>query len=108
MDRKPLPPPFPVGTQVRYVGTGRSWIEAPDGSTVPVKESGMVVTISKTKPGRRGTLCPLPGEWDDDEPPLDTTRDGYSVYEVVVPDREPFGRIIWPDTAHEWERVAAG
>jgi hypothetical protein len=104
-DRKPKPPPFSVGTRLRYVGTDRAGVVDADGNAVPYKELGLEVTVKRTKPGRQGTLRQIPGEWDNDEPPLDTTTDGYSVYEVEVPGREPFGRIIWPDSAHEWERL---
>jgi hypothetical protein len=105
MDRHPRKPPFAPATQVRYVGTRRLTAVDKDGNEVPLLGAGLVVTVSKTTLGRRGTLRPLPGEWDDDEPPLDTTQDGYSVYEVEVPGYGKQGRIIWPENAVEWECI---
>lgn len=80
-------------------------IEAPDRTLVRVLGRGVEVEITETRPGYRGTLRPVPGEWDEDVPPLDTTCDGYSVFYVAVPGAKPFGRIIWPADAHEWEKV---
>lgn len=103
MDRKPLPPPFAKGTRVRYVGTRRSSVEAADGSLIPYMHPGLIVTVDRVHPGTRGTLMELPRDWDDDEPPLDRTTDGYSTYTIPVPGRKNFGRIIWPKDAAEWE-----
>lgn len=105
MMRNPLPPPFPVGARVRYTGTRRTYVLTDSGAEVPTVEPGLTVTIEQAKPGRKGTGRPLPGEWDGEEPPIDETRDGYSVYRVPVPGSEPYGRIIWPADAAEWERV---
>lgn len=105
MDRKPLPAPFAVGATVRYIGKSRSWTEDAFGREVPLQVPEQVVTVDEVRPGRHGTMRPLPGEWEDEDPPLDTTVDGYSIYHVDVPGRAPVGRIIWPVNAGEWEKV---
>jgi len=105
MDRLPKAPPFPIGTRLRYTGTSDMAIIAPDQTRVPVLAAGLEVEITETRPGYCGTLRPVPGDWFDEEPPLDTTQDGYSVFYVDVPGAKPFGRIIWPANASEWERV---
>lgn len=97
MDRQPRRAPFAKGTQVRYVGERRVSTFDANGNEVPVIQPGIEHVIADVRPGRRGTLLPLPGEWDDDDVPLDTTQDGYSVFFVDVPGRKPFGRIIWPE-----------
>lgn len=104
MDREPLPAPFPKGARLRYIGTRRVGTYDAQGNEMPILAPGSVVTILRTSDGRRGTLRPLPGEWDD-EPPIDQTQDGYSAYAVEVPGRKPMGRIIWPADANEWERM---
>lgn len=104
MDRIPLPAPFGVGTKVRYLGEAQTFEE--DGT--PILARGMIFTIEEVRPGRRGTLRPLPYEDGDeelDEPLLDTTRDAYSVYYETRGSGRRSGRIIWPDRAHEWELV---
>lgn len=101
MDRIPLPPPFIVGTCVRYRGRRRAWADA--AMTVPLIGYGMEFTIVGAAAGRRGTLEPLPLEDgdDEDEPVLDSTVDGYSVYQETPDSR----RIIWPKDFLEWEVV---
>jgi hypothetical protein len=107
MDRAPKPAPFPVGTQLRYVGTHRVHSITASGELVPLMEPGLVVTVAEVKPGRRGTLRALRDEdgpmyyEDTGDPILDETRDGYSVYRNAVGS----GRIIWPDAVAEWEVV---
>lgn len=97
MDRTPLPPPFPVGTKLRYLGANRSWSDLEQKE--PIQWPGMVVEIIRVKQGRQGDLHVI--EIDDyGEEVLDETRDGYSVWGVEN------GFIIWPDRAHEWEVVA--
>lgn len=97
MDRQPLPPPYSVGTRLRYTGTGRSWADAE--MQVPLQWPGMEVVIVETKPGHRGSLRLI--EIDDltGEEIRDTTRDAYSVYLNPRGD----GRVIRPDNADEWE-----
>ncbi len=99
MDREPLPPPFAIGTRLRYIGTYRSFADA-EGK-VPMQWPGMEVTVTQAKPGRRGTLRQLPEEDGDTEPLYDTTRDGRSVWVQA----NGHGRIIWPANANEWEII---
>jgi hypothetical protein len=104
-DRAPLPPPYPVGTRLRYVGTRESWMTARDGSRVYTSRPGLVVEIVRVRLGTRGTLRPLGGEWDDtDEPILDETRDGGSVFDIAC-DGNRHGHLILHEYAHEWEVV---
>lgn len=77
MDRKPLPPPFPDGTRLRYVG------ERTDG----IPYSGLTVRIE-----------------DIADPVPATGRDGYSVYQVWT-NGEFIAYVIWPADAHEWEPI---
>lgn len=104
----PLPPPFAVGTRVRYKGTKSIKI----GDTDPTRpnlgepltwlaliEPGMEVTITEAKLGRRGTGKLI----DPDDDIIDCTDDGYSVYRVQGKHRTD-GRIIWPgEDAAQWE-----
>jgi hypothetical protein len=103
MDRKPLPAPFPEGTQVRYIGPDKIYEDAE--GRLPLLAPGMVFTIEEAKPGRQGTLRQIPFEEGDDEfePILDETRDGCSVYYRTRSNGHRGGRIIWPSDAHEWE-----
>lgn len=108
MDRAPKPAPFPVGTRLRYVGSHHSYY-LEGAKKIPIVEPGMIVEIAVASPGRRGSLRQLRDEngpmyyEDDDEPILDETRDGYSVYHAGG--NKNMGRIIRADTAHEWELV---
>lgn len=113
LTREPKPPPFAVGTQVRYLGRDhiKTAYNAADTGTL-VKYHGMVVTIVRVVEGRRGTARQLRDEdgpmfYDDDErePILDTTKDGYSVYEVVDHKGRKHGRAIQHDALSEWEVV---
>lgn len=104
MDRAPKQAPFPVGTRLRYLGTMRVWADAE--MRQPLRWPGMEVTVTETRPGRRGTLRQFydedgPMEDDNGDPIRDTTRDGYSVWVQA----NGHGLIIWPDAAHEWEVV---
>jgi hypothetical protein len=106
MDRKPLPPPFPILSRVRYVGTRRMSILLPDGGEILLLEPGMEVEITSTHPGRQGTMMPQPGDWDADFQPYDYTEDGHSIYRLDIAETgERYGRIIWPKDAGEWEKV---
>lgn len=104
-DRIPKPAPFPVGTRLRYTGTRISYSER-KGVRIPITEPGLEVVVIETRPGRQGTLRQCRDEEgpmyysDTGEPILDTTRDGYSIYEA------PTGMrcIIDPN---EWETVNA-
>lgn len=100
--RPPRPAPFPVGARIRYVGATRSsYLQRDD-----VKE------IVRVRPGRRGTGRRLHDEdgpmfYDDTgEPILDTTKDAYSVWTYTDDTGREQGRIVWPEHAGAWERVA--
>lgn len=106
--RAPLPPPFPVGVRVRYTGTRTQtlcaverWINgvlSKIEGAVTVLAPGMVVTIDGVKRGRRGT-----GRFeyfDDHEPDVDETIDGWSLYTVAGNKR-----AIYAGAAGEWEVV---
>lgn len=103
--RAPLPPPFSVGTRVRYRGERRAYTTAEPGpDRRALIEPGMEVEITGTSPGRRGTGRPV-GEPDEEgEQAIDRTRDGHSVY-LVDDGTRLRGRIIWPADAGEWEVI---
>lgn len=107
----PKPPPFPVGTRLRYIGTRRIGVGSSPDTCTWVLFPGAVGTITKVNPGRRGTGRPCydadgPMVWEDTgEPILDDTRDGYSVWVGDTdPRTEHSGRCIDPDGLDEWER----
>lgn len=77
MDREPLPPPFPVGTRLRYVGD----------RTEGIPYSGLTVWIADV-------ADPIPA----------TGSDGYSVYQAWVRG-EHLAYVIWPKDAHDWEVI---
>lgn len=112
LTREPLPPPFPIGTRVRYLGRHEVSTQIDGGPSTLIKYHGMVATIARVVAGRRGTGRQLRDEdgpmfyEDDSEPILDTTRDGYSVYVVLDKNGREHGRAIQHDTKHEWEIVA--
>ena len=118
MDRQPIAAPFAVGTKVRYCGTTRSFTydinpKTRERKEVPLCVPGMEVVISEVRPGRRGTLRPLSDEngpmidEETGEPMLDETVDAYSVYFVEAwQGGKKQGRVIWPDSAHQWEVVS--
>lgn len=118
--RDPLPPPFPVGTRLRCLEHHDAYVACVDRPReikdhpedwVRVSGRGIEVTIDEVRPGRRGTGRQLRDEdglmfYDDGEPMLDETKDGYSVYHVVRGTSRAAknsGRVIWPDSAHDWE-----
>lgn len=109
----PLPPPFPVATRLRHIGTRRMSTSVNGGPEVDLIAPGMEVVIDEVKPGRRGTgrhLTDCDGlmYYDDEEtdPILDETKHGYCVYHINVPGRDrPYGRIISHSSKHEWEIV---
>lgn len=116
MDRLPKNPPFAIGTRLRYVGTHESYTFHIDAKTqertkVALCVPGMIVTVDKVVPGRRGTLRHLTdfdGPMYDDcgEPVLDNTQDGYSVYHVeAFQNGVKQGRCIFPDGSKDWQRV---
>lgn len=97
MDRKPTPPPFPVGVRVRYLGTRK--VTAGDTGAI-VLAPGIEVEIVDTHKGRRGTMHVIDAGSLHGEPAFDRTVDGYSVY------NSPIGRrCIWPRDRGEWELV---
>jgi hypothetical protein len=71
----------------------------------------MVVLIDKVHEGHRGTLVHLvdhdgPLYYDDDQPILDTTVDGWSVYHVQAwQGGIQQGRVIDHESKHEWEVI---
>jgi hypothetical protein len=99
MDRAPLPPPFAVGTRLRYLGTAQSWADA-EGK-VKLQWPGMETVVTEAKLGRRGTLRLMEVDEDSGEEIRDETRDGYSVWTQT----NGHGRIIWPKDKHEWEVI---
>lgn len=72
MDRKPNPPPFPLGARVRYIGNAYSRDDK------PLLQSGDIGTVTKVVESRRGTLDVLCVD-DEGEEMLDKARDGRSV-----------------------------
>lgn len=108
--RDPLPPPFAVGTRVRYIGTRRAYTSrdfGSDGSSGrALIEPGMEVEITGASPGRRGTGRPVGDPDDDGYQAIDRTKDGHSVY-LVDDGTRIRGRIIWPTGAGEWEMIGA-
>ncbi len=122
--RDPLPPPFPVGTQLRCVEGHDAYVpnvvrprdlkDHPE-DWARVSGRGLEVTIARVEPGHRGTGRQLRDEdgpvcSDDGEPLLDETHDGYSVYQVVrgVGDAARMsGRCIFPDSAHKWQVLSS-
>lgn len=116
LTRDPLPPPFALGTRLRYLGTRHVRANHNGGPMVDVIAPGIEVTIVEVNRGRPGTGQHLKDEdgpmfYDDaqTEPIFDETKDGYSVYRVDVPgmERGP-GRAIHVDTKHEWEIIGDG
>lgn len=109
LTRDPLPPPFPVGAVVKYLGRDHITTSFDSRPGTLVKFHGMIVTIARVVEGRRGTGTQLRDEdgpmfyEDDGEPILDSTRDGYSVYVVKDATGREHGRVIQRDTMHEWE-----
>ena len=80
----PLPPPFPVGARVRYMGN-----QEVSRAGAKLKAPGLIVTISEVKAGEHA--CP--------GGPI-RTRHGCSIYEV-----EGNRRAIYADAAKDWEIV---
>jgi len=125
--RPPKPPPFPVGTKLRCVADrGESYAprvySARDMATHPedwirISGKGIEVVIDTVKLGRRGTGRQLvdsdgPMFYDDAEcePIIDTTKDGYSVYHVTIPDLvlgkpAKHGRIIHYENRKDWKAI---
>lgn len=102
--RAPLPPPFPVGTRLRYVGAhtiGEYIGGYPRGERVDVQAPGLLVEVVSVRPGRRGTgrLVDL---HDDEEPFVDETSDGWSVVKPVG-ELRVHGRCIGPDNRDDYE-----
>ena len=98
----PRPAPFPVGAFVHYLGPTRS----------SYLQHGDVKEIVRVRPGVRGTGRQLHDEdgpmvyEDTGEPILSETKDAYSVWVYTDDKGHEQGRIIWPENADEWERVA--
>jgi hypothetical protein len=104
--RAPLPPPFEVGTRVRYQNTRRATTGlGPDARALI--EPGMEVEIVRVVPGYQGTGRQLHDEGgpmvdDNGEPIVDSTADGHSVYEIDDGVRRR-GRTINARDAPAWE-----
>lgn len=93
MDRKPLPPPFPVGTRVRYNGTSAKCWRAED----PEQAMRNVPTLTEVEVVRA---------WHGHEAG-DQRReclDGWNVFDLSL-DGTQFRGIIWPADAYEWEKI---
>lgn len=99
MDRKPLPPPFQIGSRVRYVGSRRVYADS-DGNR-PLLVAGMEFVIDSDHQGKRGTNEQIGWDDIDDVPILDETSDGCCVYTQA----DGQGRLIRPENAGEWEIV---
>lgn len=120
--RRPLPPPFKVGTQLRHdpqTRRGRGYTAAVENARdqrehpedwVQISGPGLEVVVAETKPGRRGTGQQLrdsdgPMFYEDTgEPILDETEDGRSVFYVEANGRK-HGRIIWAKDKKEWKVI---
>jgi hypothetical protein len=113
----PLPPPFPVGARVRYLGTRhvrvalRPSAKLEDADAwIDIIAPGIEVVIEAVHDGRRGTgrhLRDEDGPMYDDEgtPYLDETRHGYSVYRGGPAGNRSHGRCIDASKASDWERI---
>lgn len=102
----PLPPPFPVGTKLRYIGTREVYLQRlVDGAYVkyPIIAPGLEVEIVRVKPGKQGTGKLLFEE--DGYEYFDTTKHGFSVYEIKIPNDKPAGRLIYAEDVGEWEII---
>lgn len=118
---KPKPPPFKVGTRLRYRGERRAYVGAvPNPRDIGKHPEdwqmcigpGLEVTIIRVEVGHQGTGRHLRDEdgpmYDDEgEPYLDETRDGYSVYEVPTHNRMG-GRCIDHKSKRDWEVLTSG
>jgi len=69
--------------------------------TVTVCGPGIDVTVDEIVQGRRGTGRFIDLE-DGEEPFIDETRDGYSIYHVGG-----HGRCIFREDKKEWERITS-
>mgnify|MGYP001587428525 FL=1 len=94
---EPKAPPFPVGTKLRYRGTQRVWASP----ALLLLGPGIEVVIARVEHGLHGTGRVLHTD-DDGYEVVDKTRDGRSVWINA----RGQGRIIWPDSAGDWEVVA--
>ena len=110
--RDPLPPPFAVGTRLRCVDKnasplryGRDGVKHPERTPtdgyVTVYEYGLVVTIDEVRVGHHGTGREVDLK-DGEEPFIDSTSDGYSVYHV---EGTKHGRCIFAEDKNKWEVV---
>jgi hypothetical protein len=121
MDRLPNKPRFAIGTRLRYIGDTISRYGCNDcarkssvaESWVECRRPGLEVTIVEHRLGRQGTLRPARDEdgpmyyEDTGEPILDTTSDGYCLYQVACPrcGKKMYGPIVGHDNEHEWKEV---
>lgn len=92
--REPLPPPFAVGTRLRY--KGRRTETDSEGRTLLAP--GLEVEVVRVVTGDRGTGRVI--GYSGSRRMLHETRDGASVYEVAGE-----GRMIHRAGAYEWEVV---
>jgi|GEM_PF-4362077 len=99
MDRDPLPPPFPVGTVLRYVGTMRSYRDSE--GRVPLFGPGMEGTVVEVRSGWRGTEVVLAVD-EDGEEIVDQTHNGWSVWECPTGVR----RAIDAKSKKNWEVIS--
>lgn len=98
--RDPLPPPFPIGTRVRYVGNRLVTSGLDSADCYVLLGPGMEAEIIECVAGSRGTgLVEYVDE--DGEEIVDATRDGRSIYVVFNGDKY-VRRAIYPENAREW------
>lgn len=121
--RDPEPPPFAVGTKLVCVAD-RGDCHAPavrvprDSERHPedwvrIGGKGLEVVIDEVKLGHRGTGHQLrdhdgPMFYDEGDPIIDQTRDGYSVYHVTINNGgkvERAGRLIDHDSRKDWKVI---
>jgi hypothetical protein len=99
----PAPPPFPVGTRLRYTGASQIGTTDATGATVWILFPGAAGTIVRVREGRCGT-----GRYLDDDDSgaaiYDTTEPGYSVWQSDAASARNTGRCIdnTPDALADW------
>jgi hypothetical protein len=120
MDRPIKPPPFAIGTRLRYLGDPeRKTMYGCMSCKKRIHEDVFIdcfppkVTIEEHRPGRRGTGKHIwdkeEGYWYDDqgEPVFDTTSDAYCLYFIVCPKcgGRQYGPIVDDENKDRWEVI---
>ena len=116
-DDEPLEPPFAVGTELRMKPgpwANEIFVHNPElparertkrENLVRIRGAGVEVVISKVREGRRGSGKLVMTD-DDGYEIYDSTRDGYSVYEMTYSDGRAVphsGRCIHAEDRDHWE-----